>query len=285
VTDRRDYIPAAEIVREVDEYVCTHRHTDIDWVTFVGSGEPTLHSRLGWMILKLKGLTSIPVAVITNGSLLYQAQVREELSVADAVLPSLDAGTTSLYRVVNRPHPVCTFERLIEGLIEFRAHYEGKLWVETMLVKGLNDTDDALKRMAAVLSRVQPDEIHVSSPTRPPAEAWVEPPGREGLERATAILGPTARVAGVAPGDFDLSGFDNPTQAVIAIISRHPIDEQELIRTLHSWTPGEITDVLARLIADGDAQVVNRHGKRFWSSARARYQHQLTRVSTGTARL
>lgn len=277
--NRRDYIPAPEIVEEVEQSLRAHRLGEIDWVTFIGSGEPTLHGRLGWMIRKVKTLTSIPVAVVTNGSLLYQPEVREELAAADAVLPSLDAGTASLHRAVNRPHPDCSFERLVGGLIDFRACYQGKLWVEVMLVKALNDTEAALEGIAAVLSRVRPDEIHVNSPVRPPAELWVEPPSEEGLARATAMLGETARVIGAAPGGFDLSGFDNVVEAVIAIISRHPMEEEELIRTLRRWTPGQVTETLAKLTADGAAQVVSRYGNRFWSSKRARYQKRTTHNS------
>jgi wyosine [tRNA(Phe)-imidazoG37] synthetase (radical SAM superfamily) len=273
--ERRNYIPAAEIVEEVEQALRAHRPGEIDWVTFIGSGEPTLHASLGWMIRKVKTLTSIPVAVVTNGSLLYHPEVREELTVADAVLPSLDAGTASLYRAVNRPHPECSFERLVHGLIDFRASYRGKLWVEVMLVQRLNDTEAALKRVVEVLSQVRPDEIHVSSPVRPPAELWVEPPTEEGLARATAILGETARVVGIAPGCFDLSGFNNVVEAVMAIISRHPMEEGELIRTLHRWAPSQLTETLAELAADGSVQVVNRHGNRFWSSRTARYQQPL----------
>lgn len=272
VNERRDYIPASEIAEEAERALRAHRPGDIDWVTFIGSGEPTLHASLGRMIRDVKSLTSIPVAVVTNGSLLFQPEVREELAAADAVLPSLDAGTAGLYRKVNRPHPDCSFERLVEGLIEFRAIYQGKLWIEVMLVKGLNDADAGLNRIAVVLADVGPDEIHISSPVRPPAERWVEPASEEILVRAAAILGEKARVTGIASGAFDLSGFDDVVEAVTAIISRHPMEEEELIGTLRRWTPGEVTETLAKLTTSGAAQVVIRRGHRFWSSRKARYQ-------------
>ena len=175
---RGNYAPGGEIVEEVRQALEPHRSIEVDWLTFVGSGEPALHGSLGWMIRRVKALASTPVAVITNGSLLYRPEVREELSAADAVLPSLDAGTDSLYRAINRPHPAYTFDRLVDGLVEFRHGYTGKLWIEVMLVRDLNDSEAALQDLAAVLSRIEPDEVHISLPLRPPAESWVEPAGR-----------------------------------------------------------------------------------------------------------
>nr|MBN1229190.1 radical SAM protein [Anaerolineae bacterium] len=157
INERREYIPRKTILAQVRDALAAHRPGDIDWVTFVGSGEPTLHSGIGWLIQEVKAAGSLPVAVITNGSLLYLAEVRDALAAADAVMPSLDAGTVELYRRINRPHPEATFERLVDGLIAFRHQYGGKLWIEVMLVRGLNDTEPALQDIAAVLRRVNPD--------------------------------------------------------------------------------------------------------------------------------
>jgi wyosine [tRNA(Phe)-imidazoG37] synthetase (radical SAM superfamily) len=258
-------------VEEVERALGAHRAADVNWVTFVGSGEPTLHESLGWMIRRVKAHTGTPVAVITNGSLLYRPEVREELSVADAVLPSLDAGTDSLYRAINRPHPAFTFDRLVDGLEEFRHGYTGKLWIELMLVKNLNDGEASLKDLAAVLSRIEPDEVHISLPLRPPAEPWVEPAGPDGMARAAAILGTVARILPPIPEGVDLSASDDLVDAVIAVISRHPMGEEELVRTLERWKPDDVREILNRLGVCGRAQVVTRFGRRFWSASGARY--------------
>jgi wyosine [tRNA(Phe)-imidazoG37] synthetase (radical SAM superfamily) len=282
--ERGDYAPAEKIVEEVRQALETHWPGEVDWVTFVGSGEPTLHARLGWMIREVKALTSTAVAVITNGALLYRPEVREELSVADAVLPSLDAGTDSLYRAVNRPHPEFTFERLVEGLVEFHRGYSGRLWIEVMLVKNLNDGESALSDLASVLSRIEPDEVHISLPLRPPAEPWVEPADQGGLARAAAILGTVARILPPIPEGVDLSGPDDLADAVVAVISRHPMEEQELVRTLERWRPGDVCAVLGNLGTSGRAQVVTRYGRRFWSAAGARYGARRRRRNVGPAR-
>ena len=269
--ERKDYFQPERIVSEVNQALQSHRLDDIDWVTFIGSGEPTLHASLGWMIRQVKALTEIPVAVTTNGSLLYRPEVREELLAADAVLPSLDAGTDRLYRAINRTYPSCTFERLITGLTEFRQVYQGKLWIEVMLVKGMNDSVEVLSQIAALLARIGPDAVHVILPDRPPAEPWVEPPDKDGLARAEAILGGITRFVSPVSDMFHLSPDMDVTDAVVEVISRHPMAEDVLMQTLDHWTTGQVGQALAKLAASGHAQVVNRHGIRFWSCSEARY--------------
>lgn len=271
VNARKNYTAPEVILAHVQAALAAHRPGDIDWITFVGSGEPTLHASLGLLIRQVKTLTDLPIAVITNGSLLYLPEVRRELFAADAVLPTLDAGNAQLYRKINRPWPRLTFERLLDGLMAFRQVYHGQLWIEVMLVKGLNDTSDALHGIAAALARIAPDQVHIVLPTRPPAEPWVEPPDEAGLLRAVAILGDVAQVLHPADGKFDLSGYNGVVDAIVSIIARHPMREDELVRALERWTPQDVTEVLQALAASGQAQVIERYGTRFWSAARAHY--------------
>ena len=271
INERRDYVPPAAVVAEVRAALAAHPPGAIDWVSFVGSGEPTLHASIGHMIRQVKAITTIPVAVITNGSLLYRPEVRAELLAADAVMPTLVAGTASLYRAITRPWPELTLDRLIEGLIAFRQVYSGKLWVEVMLINGLNDSETALQDLAAVLRRVAPDAIHLTLPERPPAEPWVAPPDQARVLRAAAVLGELALVVHPAHGSVDLSGCDDLLDAVVAVITRHPISETELTQVLQRWTPGQVARALADLAASGRAQLVTYAGQRFWSGAGARY--------------
>lgn len=268
---RCDYFPPDVIVAQVSDALASHNPVEIDWVTFVGSGEPTLHASLGKIIRQVKALTSIPVAVITNGSLLHRPEVQEELAAADAVLPTLDAGNRKLYHAVNRPHPSLTFDSLIEGLVEFRSAYRGKLWLEVMLVRGLNDTEAALHELAAHVRRIGPDELHVNLPSRPPAEAWVSPPEKERATRASALLGDFAHIVRPPGGVFDLSGCSNIDEAIVGVITRHPVREEELLRTLNRWQAVEIHCALADLEASGSVRSIMRYGCRFWTSAAGRY--------------
>jgi len=268
---RREYFPRDEILAEVQRKLAAHQPGEIDWVTFVGSGEPALHIGLGWLIRKVKRMTNLPIAVITNGALFYLPEVRAELAAADAVLPSIDAGNRQLYRRINRPHSDTTYKRLEFGLAEFRKKYTGKFWVEVMLLRGLNDTGEALREIAAVLERVQPDAVHINLPTRPPAETWVQLPDQDGLTRAISVLGDVAEVVHPVEGSFDLSGYENLVDAVIAIITRHPMRQDELESALGNWSSGQLSQTLSELKASGRAQIVERYGEHFWSAAPSRY--------------
>ncbi len=268
---RSEFFPRQTILAEVKQALNSHSPGDIDWVTFVGSGETMLHSGIGWMIREVKSLTTLPVAIITNGSLLYMAEVRNELSVADAVLPSLDAGNALLYKKINRPHPALSFKKQVDGLLAFRKEYHGKLWIEVMLVRGLNDSESALRELAAVLKSIQPDEVHILQPERPPVETWVQPASEEALLLAQAIFGDVARVIHPSDGIFDLQGSDSLVDAVIGIITRHPMREEELIRTLSRYDPEDISNTLIELERSGKAQIVERLGIRFWSASVSYY--------------
>jgi wyosine [tRNA(Phe)-imidazoG37] synthetase (radical SAM superfamily) len=268
---RQEFISSEEIISELGVALEAHRGNNIDWITFVGSGETALHSRLGWLIRQVKKLTPLPVAVITNGSLLFKPAVREELAAADAVLPSLDAGSEKLFNQISRGHRTFAFETHLQGLRLFRREYSGKLWIEVMLVRGLNDTQEALDGLSSALETVEPDEIHICVPDRVPCESWVEIPDAAGLDRASTALGRAARVILPAKGSFDL-GFEGDTlDSVLAIIKRHPMREAELVRSLGQWRPGHVFETLAALSLSGKSQVALRDGTRYWCSADAHF--------------
>jgi wyosine [tRNA(Phe)-imidazoG37] synthetase (radical SAM superfamily) len=272
--ERREYFPRKEILAEVGKTLSFHAPGTIDWVTFVGSGETALHSGIGWLIREVKALTEIPVAVISNGSLLFLPEVRQELSAADVVMPSFDAGNAELYRKINRPWPPLTYQRLLDGLISFRKEQATQLWIEVMLIKGLNDSEEALRDLSTALGEIQPDQVHINLPHRPPSEPWVEPPSRIRLLRAMEILGASSHVVHSAEGDFDLSAEDNMAEAITAIITRHPMEEGELIRALENQGSGRVEDALELLAASGKAQVVRRYGRRYWSASSYHYPKQ-----------
>ena len=205
--------------------------------------------------------------------------------VADAVLPSLDAGTAKLYHQINRPLPEITFERLLEGLTDFQNEYTGKLWIEVMLIRDLNDTGEALRAIAETLHKIGPDEVHINPPTRPPVETWVKPPNDDGLMRASAILGDIAQVVHPAEGTFDLSGYDNVLDAIIGIITRHPMQQEQIERTLTQWAPKQVEQSLVDLENSGRAQVVERYGIRFWSAGPSYYPIESQSQATSPDRL
>lgn len=264
--ERREYVPREAILADINEALA-HHPDDIDFISFVGSGEPTLHIGLGWLIRSVKAFTPIPVAVITNGALLYRDDVQEDLLPADVVMPTVSAGSAELYKCIHRPHPETTFERLIEGLVSFRARYKGKLWVEIMLIHNLNDGEDALRALTKVLAQIQPDQVHIVLPERPPAEPWVQPADTEGLLRAEAILGPIAQVVHPFTNSIHLNDYATPEEAIVGIVTRHPMSETQLIQALNRWPSERVVAALYSLQAAGAVQPVERLGMRFWTAA------------------
>jgi wyosine [tRNA(Phe)-imidazoG37] synthetase (radical SAM superfamily) len=270
-SERRDYNPREDILAELQQALAAHSPGEIDWITFVGSGEPTLHKGLGWLIRQVRTVTDLPVAVITNGALLRLPEVRTDLVAADAVLPTLDAGNSRLYRKINRPWPKLTFGAHVQGLAAFRQVYAGQLWIEVMLLKGLNDTEEALQEIAAALREISPDQVHLLLPERPPAESWVQPADEAGLQRAKSILGQVAHVLHPDIGPVATYSTDDLESAIMSIITRHPMQEEDLCTALGRWSPGEVQHMLEILRIDEHAQVVIRYGKPFWSAAGAYY--------------
>jgi wyosine [tRNA(Phe)-imidazoG37] synthetase (radical SAM superfamily) len=273
VNERRDYVPIDLVLAELREMLTTHATDEIDWITFLGSGEPLLHAHLGEMLRAAKAMSPIPVALLTNGSLLFRADVREEVAVADAVMPTLDVGSAEPYRHLNRPHPEVTFDRHVQGLIAFRDAYQGRLWLEVMLVNGVNDSDPALDALASWLARIRPDEIHLNVPSRPAVEPWVHAPDRALRQRAAEILGRVApvRVPTRTTGAFELGPCEDLVEGILGILQRHPMSEHELMRTLAHRTPEHVREVLTALARGGRARMVVRDGTAFWVSAAAAF--------------
>lgn len=271
LNERREWVPREAIVADVRQAVLSHAPGEIDYVSFVGSGEPTLHAGLGWMVREVKTFTSIPVAVITNGSLISLPDVRDDLMAADVVMPTVSTSDELTFRRVHRPHPDLTLEGMVDGLAEFRLVFPGQIWVEVMLLRGVNDSRAALEGLAALMARIRPDQIHLTLPDRPAVEEWVEVPDDAALMRATAILGACATVVHPAGSVFDLSGHDSLLDAILAILERHPMSEDQVKQAIAHATaggpPDAVEDVLRALRTCERAQLIERHGTRFWTVA------------------
>ena len=170
---RKSFARGEDIIEEISKSVSAGH--DIDFITFSGSGEPTLNSDIGRLIHEVKKITSIPVAVLTNGTLLFQEDVQRDLIEADVVLPSLDAASQEVFKRVNRPHHSLRIERVMDGLKSFRRRYKGLVWLEIMLIKGFNDDRQELSRMKKAISEIRPDKVYLNTVSRPPSEIYAEP--------------------------------------------------------------------------------------------------------------
>ena len=183
---RLDY-EAEAIVAELSAFL-TGGAPELDFITLAGSGEPTLNLALGSIIRRLKELTAIPVAVLTNGALLHLPEVRRELKYADLVLPSLDAAREQAFKNVNRPLPGYPLSRLLQGLETFRREYPGPIWLEVLLLKGLNDSEEDLEALRQALRTLAPDKVQLNTMVRPGRSGQAQPLSFEALAAIASTL-------------------------------------------------------------------------------------------------
>ena len=202
-----------------------------DVITLAGSGEPTLNLGLGRIIRAIKEMSQIPVAVLTNGALLYLPEVRMELAAADIVLPSLDSAREETYRLINRPLPGLSLESLLEGLSSFRREFHCQIWLEVMLLKGLNDTEEELACLRRALTEIAPNRIQLNTAVRPVVEAAARSLDRAEMEAAEAFLGgPLEVIASFSRTEIpELSCQD---EDLVEMLSRRPMTAADVAQAL-----------------------------------------------------
>jgi wyosine [tRNA(Phe)-imidazoG37] synthetase (radical SAM superfamily) len=241
---RQAFFPVPDILAELQDAL-QHTSPPPDHISIVGNGEPTLYLPLAELIEGIRKLSSIPIAVITNGALLSDPAVRAALAQADIVLTGFNAPTEELFRRINRPLGGITLTLVQQGLMDFaRTPRRGQLWVEMMLIKGLNDGPEVLEATRRILQDVRPDRIFVDTPIRPPAESFVQPVTAEALERAEQILN-------AVPSGFDMGAFAvplgaDPVETLAEICTRHPMREDQIEHLLAGAgvDPGPVLRVL-----------------------------------------
>ncbi|MGB9609619.1 MAG: radical SAM protein [Bryobacteraceae bacterium] len=221
-TDRKEYVPVTDILVELRRKLA--EGPSPDFVTLAGSGEPTLHSRIGELIREIKRLTFIPVAVLTNGSLLWMPEVQEALLEADLVVPSLDAGSERSFRRVNRPHPSIGFEEVVQGIGEFKTRFQKPVWLEVFLLAGVTGLASEVAKIAAIAARIRPDRVQLNTVSRPPAEAFAHPVPAKQMEAFAGMFDGKAEVIceqAVVESQLPISPAVTDRD-ILALLSRRP---------------------------------------------------------------
>ena len=183
---RESFFPVSDILQDLQEALDSN--VPIDFITFSGSGEPTLNQDLGQIIFTIKEMTPLPVAVITNSSLLWREDVQNDLLGGDLLLPSLDAGSEAVFQRINRPHPDLHLEMIVKGLTVYRSRYAGRIWLEIFLVEGINTDAAEMDRIVEATKRIRPDKIQLNTAIRPPAEPSIHPLPEEKLKRFVGLF-------------------------------------------------------------------------------------------------
>jgi wyosine [tRNA(Phe)-imidazoG37] synthetase (radical SAM superfamily) len=253
ISEPQPFFDVDDILREVDSAM--DKGLKADAITIVGEGEPTLYRDLGPLIKGLKMRTDLPVAVITNGALLFKPDVRDALMEADIVLPSFDAVDAAMFKAINRPHGSLSYEVVRNGLVTFSRMYKGLLWLEIMLVKGMNDTEEALGLFKTALMDIRYDKLYLNTPVRPPAVSGIEPVTIETMERFSRELSGIS-IDFMADECF-ASGIKDDLEAIISIITRHPMNQHEIRGFLDSRACADPKDVMRRLGDDPSVEAIH----------------------------
>ncbi len=243
---RKHWVPIKAVLEELKPKLASQP----DFITLSGSGEPTLHVGLGELIRCIRAMTNVPVAVLTNGSLLWQAEVRRDLALADVVLPSLDAPDPERFELINRPHGEITFERLVEGLVALRREFKGQYWLEVMLLDGYTSLLVQVRQLADLARRIRPDKVQLNTAVRPPAEEFAMAVPATRLAELARYFAPRAEVIAECRGHIATPESRASAEAILTLLRRRPCTAQDVALGL-GIKPAEVVKHLAGLEAAG----------------------------------
>ncbi len=266
--ERREYIPLPELLAEIDSlFADPEQIARLDVFTLTASGEPTLHSGIGTVIRHIKAKTDKPLVVLTNGSLLFLPEVRQDLLAADVVIPSLDAAREESYRRINRPASCAPLAEVIEGLVAFRREFSGKIWLEILLAMGINDSPEDIAALAKAVARIRPDKVQLNTVARPPLESFAKPLSREELEAVAASFTVPVEIL----VDFTSRArekFRSPSEhEIIEMLKRRPCTAADVGEALNLEPPAT-SIILEKLAASGRITKTSHHGKQYYQTNR-----------------
>ncbi len=224
--ERKEYVPFDEVLLQIKEAL--NNEVKPDYITLAGSGEPTLYSRLGELIDEIHNITAIPVDILTNGSLFWIDAVLEESLKADLIIPSLDAGDEETFIKINRPHPEITFERLVKGLRNLSQKAKEKVWLEVFIVGGVNDTIEAVRRIAKLVDEFQFTKVQLNTAVRPPAEKFAKMVRKEKLEELAKLFSPLAEIIAEFPKHEVVESSNIHIEDIAETLKRRPCTVDDL---------------------------------------------------------
>jgi len=261
---RAAFVPTEAVLAEIEDVL--RSGTRVDAVTFSGSGEPTLHPELGRLIRQIKRRTRIPVILLTNSSMLTRPIVRRASAAADIVVPSLDAATEPVFRKINRPHPSLSAAGIIAGLVAFRKIYRGQIWLEIMLVKGINDGPAELAALKKAIAKIRPDRVQLNTVVRPPAEASAKPLMQPDLERVRKFFGGKAEIIAAFDKSGAKAGAAGLADRIRDVVRRRPETAEGIARSLGA-AEGSVRRAIRSLEKSGAIQPVRHDGRIFYEPA------------------
>lgn len=256
--DRKEYILYNKVIEELKDFF--EKNPDPDYITFSGSGEPTLNSRLGDVLQFVKQIKpNIPVAVLTNGTLLWMPEVRKELLLADLVLPSFDAAVEIDFQKINAPAKNLDLSKYLQGMIDFRKEFKGEIWLEILIIPDYNDSDENIWQLKETILKINPDKIQLNTLDRPGTIGDLRAATIPELKNILSLWNiPNAEIIAPVPQRKDIKAYRKDTEnAIEETILRRPCTLEDLQKILGLHI-NELNKYLSVLEDDGKIEAVRQ---------------------------
>ena len=268
--ERKEYIQRDAVIAELKSLLSSLEcpRKAIDYITFSGSGEPSLNSAIGNLLNQFKTITDIPIAVLTNGSLLYREDVRDALCNADLVVPSLDAVTEEVFQKVNKPHSSLTVEKIIDGIKEFNKSFGGETWLEIMLVKGINDAQEEIERMEEVAADMNLAKIQLNTVIRPPTEKIALPLNAEEMQRIKEKIGEKAEVIAHFDRKKEKLYKGDVENEILAMLQRRPCTVLDISSAL-SLHINEVIKYIEQMQKNNSIKSISQQDEIYYQAVKA----------------
>lgn len=230
ITEPSSFVSVPEVIKELKEVLSK---TPPDVITLAGSGEPTLNADIGVIISEIKKISSIPLTLLTNGSLLWKKHLREKLKGVDILIPTLSSVYEETYKKIHRPHPDLELDNILKGLKEMRKEYRGNFFLEVVLLAGLNDTEKEIVGISKIIKKVQPDKVQLNTVVRPPSDPGAISVSNEKLEEIKGYLGGNTEIIVSTILKNRSNKFDSIDKQIIEMIKRRPVTVDDISNSLN----------------------------------------------------
>ncbi len=257
--ERKEWVPLDDVLEELGNKLSSKP----DYITLSGSGEPTLHSRCDELIDRIKAMTDVPVAVLTNGSLLWKKEVRSQLTKADLVIPSLDAGDEAVFRLVNRPHRDIPFEKMLAGLVDFRLEFQGDYWLEVFVLDVHSASKVEFAQLVKWVDLIGPDRVQLNTVTRPPAEDFAIGVSPQRLAELATMFDPPAEVIADFRSIHGQAEFAAGQEDIQDLLRRRPCSVEDIANGL-GMHRNEVVKHVEHLSAEGLLMKTQTEGRLYY---------------------
>lgn len=261
---RKVYTPTNDILEEIKKAL--EQKNTIDYITFSGSGEPTLHAELGALIHGVRRMTALPIAVLTNSSLMDKKDVQDDLACSSVIVPTLCTTHNNTFKKIHRANKTININRIVESLVSFSKNFGGEIWLEVMLIKNINDSEQEIKDLKKAIDHIKPNKVQINTVVRPPLESWAEPVPECTLKHVKKLFGEQAEIVVSVSTPTEQPAHRHIDRRILDVMQRRPVTIEDL-SSITGINHIELAKNMARLL-DHDKVKIKRHkGQTFYEIA------------------